>query len=89
MALEDDDDAPGWDAATAEVLAVIRAKGEAGCARSFECCVASVLWQPVVACLVTGALAMVNASWSSQAACTGCMDRLPLLHVVAVFEGGS
>ena len=30
MALEHEDDAPGWDAATAEVLAVIRAKGEAG-----------------------------------------------------------
>lgn len=43
MALEDGDDEAGWDAATAEVLAVIRAKGEAGCVHSFECCVAPVL----------------------------------------------
>ena len=61
MALEDEDDAPCWDAATAEVLAVIRAKGEAGCAHSFDCCVAAVLWWPFVACVMTGALAIANA----------------------------
>ena len=60
MALEDEDDATGWDAATAEVLAVIRAKGEAGCVHRLECCAAnSVL--PLVTCSVTGALAIVNA----------------------------
>ena len=61
MALEDEDDASGWDAATAEVLAVIRAKGEAVYVHSLECCVAAILWKPFVTCSVTRALAIITA----------------------------